>query len=556
MKVMKHTVVMLTLLLLFSCKLERGTDVRSAIESKSTGQHFGDVAVTPLSFSNRPVSAWEIGARTACGDATPQRHSRLDDLEYEIYPESTYNGKRLIGKGDRMLCRYQPATAQNMENTRRLFADKALALKVKYLPDYSNAPPPHISFSSGRAINITPQKFGELFIGRCLAFQNVGGINFCKTKDRRDGRTIWVVPVAPGMAGVGGVSQHSVTTTIPGKGGGTTTITGPGKGGGTVTTPGKGGGTTTITGPGKGGTTTITTPGKGGQGFVGQSGVQTGGRITVSIKLPYMNSPIPPISVLVPSFNLEVLSILQGSSGVGGGLPPPVLPPNPDELYGSLLDGERISFMVIKPKGLFRNPNEAKFLKLTIKATETKPHEGRLSGVFKTAIGIPTAIVGGLLAVGSSSLGMTQGRKILGTTVFASGTTTTVLGVRDLKRWYDNITEMGAQRTFAVPNSDKCPALYGNNIGFTPSERYVIFKSEKQTLGWWKNIDLTYVRINGLRANNWKVEHNEAFTVFYCRKQRTKHCGHPHPDLITDKLKAAIDYCKQRGMDSDSLGKF
>ena len=461
MKVMKHTVIMLTLILLFSCKLERGTEVRSVIESKSAGL-LGDVAVTPLSFSNRPISAWEIGARAACGDTTPQRHSRLDNLEYEINPESAfYNGKRLLGKGDHMLCRYQPATAQNMENTRRLFSDKALALKIKYPPSYSNAPPPHVSFSSGMAINITPQKYGELFIGRCLAFQNVGGINFCKTKDRDDGRTIWLVPIAPGMAGVGGVSQHAVTTTIPGKGGGATTITGPGKGGGTVTTPGKSGGTTTITGPGKGGGGTVTTPGKGGQTIVGQSGMQTGGRIAMSIKLPYANTPVP-LSVLVPSFNLEMLSILQGSGG-GGGLPPPVLPPNPDELHGSLLDGERISFMVIKPKGLFKNPNEAKFLKLTIKATETKPHEGRLSGVFKTAIGIPTTIVGGLLAVGASSLGLKSGssHKILGTTVLTTGATTTVLGVMDLKRWYDNVTEVGAQKQFAVPNTDKCPALYG-----------------------------------------------------------------------------------------------
>ncbi|MDE3268980.1 MAG: hypothetical protein OYH77_01705 [Pseudomonadota bacterium] len=545
MNVVGQWLLVSVLLLMFaSCKLERSSDISTAVTSD--GQHMADVAVTPLSFSKRTLSPWEVNTRIACGDLPQPTHSRLDDLYYEITPESIYATQRFIGKGDQMMCRYQPATTQNMENTRRLFADKALALKVKYPASHGNAPPPHISFSSGMAVNITPQKYGELFIGRCIAFQNVGGINFCKTKDRLDGRTIWLVPIAPTMGSGGGVSQVNPNLIPHGKGGGTV-----------VTQTGKGGkGSTVVTTPGKGGGTVVTTPGKGGKGgntVVTQTGMHGGGgRIAMMIKMPHMNSPVP-LSVAVPSFNFEILSILQGSGG-GGELPPVLPPTDPDELYGSLLDNERISFMVIKPKGLLSEPDKAKFLKLTIKATEIKPHEGRLSGLFKTALGVPTAIVGGMLAVGASSLGMTEARKLLGGTVFASGAAMTYFGARDLKRWYDHVVELGAQKQFAVPNSDKCPALYAGNVGFTAAERYIIFKSEKQTLGWWKNIDLTYVRTNSLRANTWKVEHNEAFTIFYCRKQRTKHCVMPPADLITDRLREAIDYCSQK--DIEPLGVF
>ena len=265
-------VLLSTIVGLSSCKLRvksstPKTDVKDASENL-----LAYTAITTLSFQHRQqLPAWEVDARVKCGDEPPSP-SRLDDLVYELIPESTrrlYGGKK---KGDSSLCRHQGNEPDSMQLTRNLFADKALAIKVKYLKDYENSPPPMIRFNSGGAVHVSSDRFVHLFIGHCREFAIMNDIQFCKTTDPEDGRVIWVALVAP--------------TTSP------------------------------IT-PHHDGKSTVSKGVK--QGDSGKEHVlpvASSGRIDMNITLPWVKGGFN-LAVEVPNFNTELISYLQGSTDVG-----------------------------------------------------------------------------------------------------------------------------------------------------------------------------------------------------------------------------------------------
>ena len=132
---------------LTSCKLGVQSSTPKTEVEDASGNLLAYAAVTPLSFRDKQqLPAWEVDARVRCGDKPYPLLSRLDDLVYELIPASTRQSTGSINRGDSSLCRYQPPTSGNMRTTSDLFADKALAIKVKYLEGYESSPPPDDSF--------------------------------------------------------------------------------------------------------------------------------------------------------------------------------------------------------------------------------------------------------------------------------------------------------------------------------------------------------------------------------------------------------------------------
>ena len=263
-------VLLSTIVGLSSCKLRvKSSTPKTEVEDQS-GNLLAYTAITTLSFQHRQqLPAWEVDARVKCGDEPPSP-SRLDDLVYELIPESTrrlYGGKK---KGDSSLCRHQGNEPDSMQLTRNLFADKALAIKVKYFKGYENQPPPMIRFNSGGAVHVSQDRFASLFIGHCSEFAMMNGIQFCKTTDRdtKDGSVIWVALAAP------------ITIPIP---------------------------------PHHDGKSTVSKDIK--QGDFGKEHVlpmTPSGRIDMNITLPWKKGSFN-LAVEVPNFNTKLIGYIQGS---------------------------------------------------------------------------------------------------------------------------------------------------------------------------------------------------------------------------------------------------
>ena len=258
-------------------------------------------AVTTLSFRGKKLPAWEVEARVRCGDVRYPKVSRLDDLVYELVPEFTRQRTGVINRGDSSLCRYQPQTAESVNMTRNLFADKALAIKVKYLRGYENSPPPTIHFNSGGAVHVSQNRFANLFIGRCSQFAMMNGIQFCKTTDSDpdDGRVIWVALIAP----IASPAVHH----DGGKGGAVIAKGDVGKG---VVVHQQQAGGKIVEQVGQ------IEPIKGGKGVeqidYGKGHVTpSGGRIDMDITLPWLQGSFN-LAVNVPNFNNELIAHMQG----------------------------------------------------------------------------------------------------------------------------------------------------------------------------------------------------------------------------------------------------
>ena len=525
---------------LTSCKLGvRSSTPKTEVED-AAGNLLAFAAVTTLSFRDKQqVPAWEVEARAGCGDTPYPSPSRLDDLVYELIPEYTRQQTGAINRGDSSLCRYQG----DVQMTRNLFADKALAIKVKYLERYENKPPPMIRFNSGGAVHVSRERFANLFIGQCSQFAMMNGIQFCKTIDRSDGMVIWVALVAP-MAG------HTVH-----HGGGKGVV---GKGEVVVVEQQQAGkvveqveqidhlkGVEQVD------------FGKGGKGHV-MPVTPGGGRIDMHITLPWLQGGFN-LAVEVPNFNAELIGYMQG----GAGHPPhPIIDTIVPIDYGDKLERDQIAILVprplLDPRG---SSGEAKMLRLTLKTRPNKPHEGRWVGFAKVGMGI----AGGIAAVGVavSFAAPTALAAVAATTVTGGlGVGAGVTGVMDLNKWWKSISDRGAYDDFMVPSDTKsCPPIYGTNLTFDKDDLYLTFKSERRqgfVVDWWDNLGhIQHVPIGHISINAWSQATLEGFVVYYCRKSFEKHCSSSRlPEkMFSGDLKEGLKNCG--GTSDDSvLGEF
>ena len=478
-------------------------------------------AVTTLAFRDKQLPAWEVEARIRCGDVPFPQPSRLNNLVYELIPASTRKNTAAINRGDSALCRYQPPTPDNISLTRNLFADKALAIKVKYLQGYENQPPPMISFNSGGALHVSPERFHSLFLGQCSQFKLMNGIQFCKTtdSDHGDGRVIWVALIAPT---VGSSAPH--TGGKDGKGG--VVVVEQQQAGKFVEPVGQ---IDLIKGVeqvdfGKGGKDAIMpfTPG--------------GGRIDMNITLPWMQHGFN-LAVEVPNFNHELIAKIQGTGDIHQH--PPVGPAMTTD-YGKKLDRDQIAILVPRPLHDPRGSSEdSKLLRLTLKTRPNKPHEGRWAGFIK----IGATIGGGVASVLISGIAPPAAIVLV-----PAGVAITASGIGDLQKWWKGISDRGAYDDFMVPSDAKsCPAIYGTNLTFDDSDLYLTFKSERRqgfVVDWWDNLGrIQFVPIGTIGVNAWSQAVLEGFTVHYCRKSHEKHCTTLPATKFSDELKSSLQNC-------------
>lgn len=519
--------------ILSGCKIEQA-GVKSRITDQA-GNEYGDVALTLLSFaSKKGFSLWEEENRKACGDYPHPIPSRLDDLVYELIPEAAYNTGGKIYRGDMAACRYQPAVPENIEREKRLFSDKALAIKVKY-PVGHDGPPPGIHFRHGAGISVSPAKFNSLFIGRCSDFAVSNGLRFCKTTDSLDGRVIWVAIVAPLNAP--DFSHKGVNIIDVGQ----QVVKGKGAVVGQQAVKGKG-------------------------AVVGQQVVQSvgqnvgqfalpltsGGRIDMAIRLPYVSGTVN-IAVNVPYFNHEILGYLRDPSDHG------LFIDGPDDHHhhdrGKKLDEEMIAVIVPRPLDDPKGSRDARLLKLTLKTSSIRPHGGLASGLAKFG--------GGVVSIGAGIAGVVSGWSAGWGVAFAGGGAAGVgLGAKDLHKWWSERVDRGTYMDFIVPvhkNQGDCPALFANNIAFDKDDLYLTIKSErKQSLGsdWWRNLDSIGVVPISTITNGWIAAQNGGFTVFYCRKESDNDCvfsqvEHMFSDSLRERIASCVDV-----EDLDALGIF
>lgn len=517
-----------------SCKLGvRSSTPKTEVEDAS-GRLLAHAAVTTLSFrAKEALPAWEVEARVRCGDKPYPSLSRLDDLVYELIPEYTRQQNGTINRGDSSLCRYQGNTAESIRLTRNLFADKALAIKVKYLAGYENRPPPMIRFNSGGAVHVSQENFASLFVGQCSEFAMMNGMRFCKTIDRFDGKVIWVALVAP-MAG-----GHALP---PGGGLG---AVGKGeiiKGEVVVEQHGKGveqvGQIDAIKGVEQ------VEFGKGGKGMPFAAG---GGRIDMDITLPWLQGSFN-IAVEVPHFNTELIGRIQGSGGYSPPSHPPGMPPTTFD-YGAKLDRDEITVLVPRP---LRDPRgssgEGNMLRLTLKTRPKKPHAGRWVGFGKAVAGLAGGVVAIIGGVATAPI-------VLG--VFA--TAAAVSGVVDLSKWKSSYDDKGYYDDFMVPSDVKnCPAIYNTNLTFNNDDRYLTFKSERRqafVFEFWDNLGvIQHTPIGHIGVNAWSQVTLQGFTVFYCRRSFEKHCDRLPDKMFSEELKANLKNCANT--DDGILAKF
>lgn len=514
---------------LTSCKLGVTSTPKTEVEDENKNL-LAYAAVTTLSFRDKELlPAWEFEARVRCGDKPEPRASRLDDLVYELVPESTHLRNFTINRGDSSLCRYQGNTPESIQLTRNLFADKALAIKVKYLQDYENSPPPTISFNSGGAVHVSQERFASLFLGHCSQFAMMNGIQFCKTTDSdpEDGRVIWVALIAP-MASP--AIHHGGDKGAVGKG--VVVVEQQQLGGKVVEQVGQ-------IDPIKG--VEQVELGKGGKGAV-MPVTPGGGRIDMNITLPWLQSAFN-LAVEVPNFNSELIAYMQG----GTHLPHPIVGPTivaPD--YGEKLDKEQIAILVPRPLEDPRGSSgEAKMLRLTLKTRPNKPHDGRWTGFAKLAAGIG----GGIVAAGVLTSNPAGWAIAAGIATGVGGVGAGIAGGLDLNKWWKSVRDRGAYDDFMVPSDTKnCPAIYGTNLTFDKSDNYLTFKSERRqgfVVDWWDNLGkIQHAPIGHMGINTWEQVTLEGFTVFYCRKAYEKHCSNKLPDeRFSLSLKEGLKNC-------------
>lgn len=520
----KLIVLVMLAMALTSCKLGiKPSTIKERVEDANRNL-LAYAAVTTLSFRDKQqLPAWEIAARLSCGDKDYPGPSRLDNLVYELIPESSRGDSGVIYRGDSSTCRYQPPTPENIRTTRNLFADKALAIKVKYLPGYENQPPPQISFRHGGAVHVPPNRFASLFIGECTEFAMMNGIQFCKTIDRSNGAVIWVALIAP-----------MTTSVMPYHDGSKEVI--------------KGGKAIVVEQQQLGGKVDIipTQQQQMGQVDLGKGGkdavipvMPSGGRIDMMIKLPWLQGGFN-LAVNVPSFNSELIAYMQGSAG--GTIPhlPPINPlPTVDK--GKKLDRDRIAILVprplLDPRG---SSGDSKMLRLTIKTRPNKPHDGRFWGFAKMG----AAIGGGIAAISMAGSVAIPGLIVVGGLAAGAGVT----GALDLRKWWGSLMDRGAYDEFSVPSTVKhCPALFGTNVTFAAEDLYMTFKSERRpgfVVDWWDNLGrIQYIPIGHISTNIWDKINLQGFDVFYCRKSYEKQCTTLPHDLFSNELKEALRNC-------------
>lgn len=544
-----------------ACKLERKDDSKAkTVITDAVGNELGNVALTLLSFKGKQLNNWEVQTRMQCGDHRPML-SRIDDMHYELQPESVYNSIRKLQPGDHATCRYQ-----SHGDEAALFRDKLLAIKVKYPRQYSSSPPPMINFISGMAIRVTPDKFRSSFLGHCSDFQTSNGTLYCKTTDHQDGRVIWLTLVAPQNS-----SYVPITTgNIGGKVFDVTQM--PSKGGKMVTT-GKGVVQSNVQSsaqaPGKfvaKGTTQVPSqvPSKG--GMVGQHGFAppTGGRIEMQITLPYVPASPIPLAVNVPHFNFELLNELHSPSG-GIYIEDPADSPYTID-YGAELQQQEIVAIIEAPISDPKNPNKAETLRLTIKGLESRPQEGRWSSVGKFALGAVGGIAAGVMlwpvgaaAITTAGLVTAVGKGSVVASALGLGLFSTYKGGSDYLKWHKTRMDKGEQMDFLVgSNSINCPPLYSKTFILGEKDRYLELKGERRGIKWWNMGKIGAMPISKVGTNRWKVATTGegAFRLLLCRKELEKHCREPSESLYSEAILTRIEECKKLGNEDKLVGEF
>lgn len=565
MKFFSYTLLVLMWVNFSACKIERQDDSSAkTIITDSVGNELGNVAVTFLTFSNKlELSSSEVYTRMECGDHRPML-SRIDDMHYELQPESVYHSLRKVQPGDHATCRYQNATNEAM-----LFRDKPLAIKVKYPRQYSSSPPPMIRFTSGMGIRVDRNKFNSLFHGRCVDFAQSGdGLLYCKTTDSHDGRVIWLALIAPEHSSYVPITTGNVggkvydVAQLSGKGGkmlnqgvaqssAQSAAQAPGKsvGKGVAQVPAQ-------------------IPSKGGKGsMVGQHSFASpvGGRIEMQITLPYVSTSSIPLAVNVPHFNFELLARLHSP---GGGIfveePSDHSPYGVD--YGDELEQREITAIVEAPTTDPDNPGKPETLRFTIKSTESRPAEGRWSGVGKAALGIGGIAAGVVLwpiglaatATAATTLGAVGVVGALASP-FAMGGFLTGKGVQDLLKWKKTALSQGSFMDFLVnSNADICPPVYGRSFTLTEKDRYITLKAERRGVKWWNIGEIKAVPRVRIGTNRWTVvtAGKGAFKVLLCRKELENHCLEPTKSMYSESVLTRISECRKLGNENKLYGKF
>ena len=564
MKLFCYALLVLVGINFSACKLERKDDSDAKMRiTDAMGNELGNVALTLLSFSNKTLSSWEMHSRMQCGDHRPMV-SRIDDMYYELQPESVYHSIRKVQPGDHATCRYQNATEEAA-----LFRDKLLAIKVKYPRQYSSSPPPMINFTSGMGVRVAPDKFRSTLIGNCSDFQSSNNLLYCKTIDRHDGRVIWLALVAP-------QSSSYVPITTGNVGGKVFDVTQmPSKGGKMVAT-GKGVVQSNIQSstqaPGKfiaKGTTQAPAqvPSKGGKGgMVGQHGFAppAGGRIEMQITLPYMPASSIPLAVNVPHFNFELLNELHSPTG-SIYIEDPVDSPYTTD-YGDELQQQEIVAIVEAPIADPQNPNKSETLRLTIKGLESRPQEGRWSGVGKVALGVGGIAAGVLLwPIGASAVA-TAGVVVAAAKVgavgaaFGGGLWAGRKGISDLFKWKKTRADKGKEMDFLVgSNYTNCPPLYSKTFILGEKDRYLELKGERRQRLVWRNMgEIGAMPILKVGTNRWKVANTGegAFKILLCRKEFENHCRRPPESMYSESVLTRLAECKKLGNEDKIVGEF
>ncbi len=499
----------------------------------TAGNLLAHAAVTTLSFRDQQIPAWERNARLNCGDVPRPVPSRLDDLVYELIPESSRQQTGAINRGDSSLCRHQSADTAAISN---LFANKALAIKVKYLPGYENYPPPTIRFNSGGEVRLTPERFASLFIGRCHRFAVANGVQFCQTTDHVDGKVIWVALIAPPT---GSFVPHGAD-----KGGGKGAVVAvvEQQQAGKVAMPVEKGPVQGVEQIGYGEGDPVQGVGQVDYGKGGQPFMPRGGRIDMHIILPWQQNGFQ-LAVNVPNFNAELINYMRG--GGGGHHIPPVDPTVHDHDHDRGEKLERSKLAVIAPRPS-RDPDGKKNreLKLTLETSAKKPSAGRWAGFIKLGV----VAIGGVAAslVAASTGGVGVGLVMVGGATIVGGS-----AASDLYKWLKKHVSHKRVHVELMPGEHHCPAVYATNLTFEEKDTYLTFKSERKhglvgQWSFWDNLDkIPYTYINQIRADTWDSLDLKGFTVYYCRMDYEKDCYNYLPDF-EEKVKKGISACRSK----------